>query len=577
MKLSRVQIKKFRSIENCDIRIGSVSALVGENNVGKSALLRALNAFFNIEDEESYFFDSSHQYSQQGRPRIILTFSDLPDDEEILEISTNDKIIIELKYLPASKSFKLFYKSNTDKLKDLDLDFIHTIKKYVDYIFIPPTRSNEELKWQESKAIKRVISALLKDKFKSRDTVTSKFTAATDYLQRNALNKISKQLTEYYGDRSTFDFKLNFNTDLTFIDFLNDIDFQINENGNLHNIMDCGTGVQSLSIIALYRMLASLKKSNIIIGIEEPETNLHPQSQKQMVKRILSPNEQSVESQVLFTTHSTVVIDSLDHSNIVLFRKEPDSIRGFKTITTQVHDDFWIRHNISELQYYKFHNYRNSDFFFSRLVIIVESSIDAEVVKQLLLQRNIDIDDYPVSVLNIDGIDNIKYPTYLIKDLGIPYLLIVDKDFFTPYLNDSLGESRYLNGFPKYANSFTNLSFIKYLIPIETERDTLLTLLKRNHSKALDLLEKHSIICMKYSLDVDLVASDTASNLFYEQLNIPNEDRTKYELLVNRYKQIKKLPHLTKVIENTPHRNLPNSYKRIKKVVERLVKLTVSS
>jgi len=38
MKLKRIQIEKFRSIKKSDIIVNSLTALVGENNVGKSAI-----------------------------------------------------------------------------------------------------------------------------------------------------------------------------------------------------------------------------------------------------------------------------------------------------------------------------------------------------------------------------------------------------------------------------------------------------------------------------------------------------------------------------------------------------------
>lgn len=573
MKLCRIEIKRFRSIETCDVRIDSVCALVGENNVGKSTLLRALNAFFNLDEEKSFFYNSSHEYSVRSQSRIILTFSDLPNDQEIQGASNAGILKVELKYLPKTKNFTLSYKNPNPT--NISLDFIEKIKKHVDFVFIPPTRSKDELKWQEEKAIKRVVSALLKEKFKARDTVTPKFTQAADYLQKNALKQISKNLNEYYGDRSELDFDLRFGSGIHFSDFLSGLEFTITENGSEHRIDDCGNGVQSLTIIALYRMLASLNGANIIVGIEEPETNLHPQSQRQLVKRILTPGQNAFESQVIFTTHSTVIIDSLGHENIILFRKGEDASRGFKTELTQVRHDFWTHYNIEELKYYKFHNYRNSDFFYSRLIILVESSTDAEVVKQLLLQRCVDIDDYPVSVLNLDGINNLKYPLYLLNDLNLKYILIVDKDFFVPYSNGDLKNSRYGNGFPKYSNSYSDEAFIEKIISSRGDRNSLLSLLRSNHSRALDLLEKYNVICMKYNLETDLIASDTATQLFYSKLNIPLASQNKHELLVNRHKQIKSLENLTHIIGNTPHQNLPNSFKRIKNVLERLIKETV--
>lgn len=574
MKLSSIQIKRFRSIENCDVRINSVCALVGENNAGKSALLRSLNSFFNLEEEKPFFYNSSHQYSTRSQPSISLVFTDLPADLEIQNKSHLGFLKLELKYLPRSKTFTLSYKNPVSS--SIGLDFLDKVKEYVDFVFIPPVRGNEELKWQEEKAIKKVVSALLNDKFKARDTITPHFAKAAGYLQSHALKQIGKKLTDYYGDRSSFEFDLKFNDKLHFSHFLSDIEFNIIENGSEHNIGDCGNGVQSLAIIALYRMLASLKSSNIIIGIEEPENNLHPHSQKQLVNRILTPRSTSLESQVLFTTHSTVIVDSLGHENIILFRKKNDNTRGFKTVTTQVREDFWAHYNIEELKYYKFHNYKNSDFFYSRLIIIVESSTDAEVVKQLLSQRNVDIDDYPVSVLNLDGINNLKYPLYLLKELDLSHVLIVDKDFFTPYSNGELKNSRYASGFPKYSNVYSDEPFISAIVTKQSDRISLLNLLRTNHSKALDLLETYRVICMKYNLETDLVASDTSSQLFYAKLNVPAANQNKKELLENRHKQIKALENLNHVILNTPHRNLPNSYKRIKNVLEKLVKQTIN-
>jgi predicted ATP-dependent endonuclease of OLD family len=37
MKLTKTQVQKFRSIEHCDVSLSDVTAIVGENNAGKSA------------------------------------------------------------------------------------------------------------------------------------------------------------------------------------------------------------------------------------------------------------------------------------------------------------------------------------------------------------------------------------------------------------------------------------------------------------------------------------------------------------------------------------------------------------
>ena len=60
MKIAALQIQKFRSIDNTTITMDQMLAIVGANNVGKSHFLRALNAFFNYDDEKEAFLSQDH-------------------------------------------------------------------------------------------------------------------------------------------------------------------------------------------------------------------------------------------------------------------------------------------------------------------------------------------------------------------------------------------------------------------------------------------------------------------------------------------------------------------------------------
>lgn len=55
MKLTEIRIDNFRSIKECHLFLNEVTAVIGENNAGKTALLRALNSVFNWEYEQAYF------------------------------------------------------------------------------------------------------------------------------------------------------------------------------------------------------------------------------------------------------------------------------------------------------------------------------------------------------------------------------------------------------------------------------------------------------------------------------------------------------------------------------------------
>lgn len=78
MKISSVQIKNFRTIQDANINFDSITTFIGPNGVGKSTVLRALNWFFNgvikngeLEDEDVFSGTPEEDIS------VAVTFSDL--------------------------------------------------------------------------------------------------------------------------------------------------------------------------------------------------------------------------------------------------------------------------------------------------------------------------------------------------------------------------------------------------------------------------------------------------------------------------------------------------------------------
>jgi len=557
-------------VEAASLRLSDLTAVVGENNAGKSSVLRALNSFFNFESERDAFRLGQHQYAPRSHSRIEIEFSDVGGLADLEEFADGDRLVARMNYNYSSSTRSLQIKKAGQYITS-DVRVIEAIKSHLDFVLIPPVRDADKLRWHEATVLKDVVVAYLERHFQNRDSVTPRFKEATASVERNALAKVARELRGLVGVTAGLDFEIAFSPDLTYKDFLGGIRFDVIEEGSRFDVSDCGTGVQSLIIIALYRLLASLRNSSLIVGVEEPEVNLHPQAQRQLFTAL--KDAVGNDMQLLFTTHSPVLVDQIPHEDVILVRKVRERKRGFKTIASQVNENFFEDYGFQEERYYNFHSYRNSDFFFSRLVILCEGTIDAAIVKQLLAQGGYDLDLIGVSVMNLDSVDNLRYPLHLLDNLAIPRLLIVDKDCFLPYRNDSLDTSRSARGFPYYRFEFKDQALVEELVPLNPDRDQLLALFRANHSRAMDTLEKHDIICMRYSLEMDLVESETAREIFFNRFNVPEGARETEELLIRRKKQIKKLENLSYVVKNLPHRNLPNSYKRIKRVIGRLVEL----
>ena len=98
MKISTIKIEKFRSIKKASLTLNDMCALVGANNAGKSHVLRALNSFFNFEDEQESFFNGSHRYNKNARPTITIIFTEISENEVPNDYIHNKKLVIKFTY-----------------------------------------------------------------------------------------------------------------------------------------------------------------------------------------------------------------------------------------------------------------------------------------------------------------------------------------------------------------------------------------------------------------------------------------------------------------------------------------------
>ncbi len=79
MFISHVEIANFRALENVSIPLKKCSVLIGENDVGKTSFLYALEKFFantKLADVTDWF-----KHDTSNDIRIVITFADVPEDD----------------------------------------------------------------------------------------------------------------------------------------------------------------------------------------------------------------------------------------------------------------------------------------------------------------------------------------------------------------------------------------------------------------------------------------------------------------------------------------------------------------
>jgi putative ATP-dependent endonuclease of OLD family len=180
LKIEYIDIKKFRSIEQSKVYLSDITAIVGQNNSGKSAIIRALNAFFNYENEHENFITGKHQYSASSKSKIEICFCDVGNIEELSQYCLGDNLTIQLTFNKNRiLKFKAPGKFNTAPDNLLDL-----VKEHIAFVYIPPNRDPIHTKWEEETLLKNLVEEFLKIETKNRDTITPKFRAARESLEK---------------------------------------------------------------------------------------------------------------------------------------------------------------------------------------------------------------------------------------------------------------------------------------------------------------------------------------------------------------------------------------------------------
>lgn len=567
MRLSEVYIENFRSIHTCKISFRELTALVGENNAGKTAVLRALNSVFNFEKEARYFHDNTHQHLPRTVTKISLSFSDIPDKAAYVgKVSAYGTLTIRMSY---SYSQSGSHRPTYEILKDtgytrIETDFITALKQDIDFVYIPADRSGSDLVWGEDTIFSRMLSSYMQEYTRNRDTLSSKVSQVARSIRSQALPAFERDLSSLNMLDHIGDYRIDFTEYIGYTVLLDKLGLSIDENGKTRSITEYGSGVKSLSVISLHRMLAKMNNVSIILGIEEPETNLHPQAQKKLIASLKS-NRQECETQAIFATHSPVIIDALGHDDIVLVRRIKDTKRPYISKVTQLSRDFWTQNGLQAEQHYRFFKLRNSEFFFAKFVILVESTTDAQVIEHMISAKLGDA-FYDVSIIALDGVKSIKYPYCLLKDLEIPFVAIVDRDMITEYRQgNKLKESRGTDGFPEYTNQLSMLNpLAKLLFNTEDEKLVINEALQGSYTSLFSYMETKHIYIMQYCLEMDMLTSDKIAEAYYDELKIPTEKRSIKYLLENNAGAIKEVKHLIPVLQAVAPKDYPYSFKKIR-------------
>jgi len=318
MNICRAEILNFRALKKVDVPLNNFSVLLGENDVGKTSFLFALERFFTNKkatEKEDFFCEKT-----DSDISITLTFENLPSAPELAAIKHADGKIVVRKVFAFDKTPEVKAVMKDGSTKSIDKEILKDYFSSESFHFIPVHRDlSVQFSMNKTALLGKTMRAKMHEAIKGNDPDNS--LPKIEEILRKSLEEPKDTLQSFLRQQmSNEDLKLLFD-ELT-VDPIEGVSFKVKlSDDRVENVLisNRGAGTQNNLIIALFRLIAGLDVGGkIIFAMEEPENSLHPKAQRQLLTVL---QEISKDSQVIVTTHSPVFLErSKFENNIILTR-----------------------------------------------------------------------------------------------------------------------------------------------------------------------------------------------------------------------------------------------------------------
>ena len=437
MEIIRVKIDNFRNLNNFEIiNHNKIKYIVGNNGIGKSNTLEAINSFFNkasfletdfndilkpitiemglkLSDEEFGYFDDLFDIDENTIN--IRATQDSPNDRiEFYHIETNSSISYQ-------------------KIRNLPCVYYNSIN------------APEELNFIKSKNSGKFLNSLI-EKYLEMSNIdvnelinSKKIDSISEYL-----NSILKMISFVSNNNLEVDFEHNI---MEFIPRL----IELKDKNNI-SVNKMGSGIRYSSYIyfeLLNIIMQTIKGKNdsitvsnngkkylsIFILLDEPEIHLHPYMQRSVINDIrkIIENRDSkflkllkevfdidyIFSQLIVVTHSPNIISN-DFHEIIRIDYQNNNIKAYT-------DDNSNLNNVDEKNF-KLLGDKIKEIFFSKACILVEGSTERITIPIFAKELEINLDDLNIGIIQADGGKTIPSVSKVLEHFGIKTVSIVDSD-----------------------------------------------------------------------------------------------------------------------------------------------------
>lgn len=432
MKLKKMCLDNYRNINNIEFEFSdTINYIAGENNIGKSNLLYAINRLFtgkSFKKEDFFEPDKAIQinFSLSLTDEEIGLFDELVDPTE-----TNLINIIAQQNEPDEYITYIHLETNQQIA-------LSTIKK-VNLINYDSLRNpKNELDFSKTKGAGTFLNYIVNN-YIDKNEVTKSF------LNANEIEELENYAVDILNNISAIErFKISPKIEEDKKDMLSRI-FTLKDENNI-SISETGYGVQFnlLLILSILEKLIDFNKKNeatedrsfsTLMIFDEPEIHLHPFLQRTIIKDLLSIAEGKDEKfktiikelfniikfdgQIIVVTHSPNMIER-DYTKIIRMYRDKNKVNVISGSKLNLSNQDNKQLNL-QFEFIK-------EAIFARVVLIVEGESEYSAIKEFSRKLDIDLDRDNIALIKAGSADSIIPLMNMFEKFGMHSVGIIDKD-----------------------------------------------------------------------------------------------------------------------------------------------------
>ena len=413
MRITRVVIEKFRSIQALTFEATPLTAVCGPNSCGKSNVLRAIRfAFLPTYDPGRMPDNVCHQVLGPNAACLVKLTFDRPTAS--LANSLGLPLDREFTYsVSVKRSGKRRTHLNGGQLTD---DRRKTFLDGVLVVHVPPVR---DIAADGLKPFRDTLAIAL------RKTKGDASFSQLNERARNVVRDRGRRLlvgTKAIAERLLRAKGLVVDADgIDLQHLLPSMGLNVLIGNREIGLDKLGTGHQSSVILKLYRQLGDEAGRFVLYLFEEPDNHLHPTSLR-AIGEDLADCAGEGDSQVFLTTHSPYLLNQFEHGSVLALGTDSGrlTVKRPKSVSRP---DRSVRIALGT------HGLKVAEALLADRVVIVEGPNDVTIVRTLIeLKTGVSPDRQDILIVPAGGKQPATDLAYLMHELGANWRICLDWD-----------------------------------------------------------------------------------------------------------------------------------------------------